>query len=67
LVAAEKANREMHALGLHLIDQMRGKSSAGALTVIDPVLGLGQVKLENTAEQLRDQLDALKVVKPSGS
>ncbi len=67
LAAAEKANREMHALSLQLIDQVRGKSASGLSTVTDPVLGLGQVKLENTAEQLRDQLDALKVVKHAGS
>jgi predicted nuclease with TOPRIM domain len=67
LAAAEKANREMHALGLQLIDQVRGKSASGLSGLSNPVLGLGQVKLENTAEQLRDQLDALKVVKSPGS
>lgn len=67
LAAAEKANRDMHALSLQLIDQVRGKGALGALTLSDPVLGLGQVKLENSAEQLRDQLDALKLVKASGS
>jgi chromosome segregation ATPase len=67
LAAAEKSNREMHALGLQLIEQVRGKNASGLSGLSNPVLGLGQVKLENTAEQLRDQLDALKVVKASGS
>ena len=67
LAAAEKANGDMHALGLQLIDQVRGKTGSGGLAVSDPVLGLSQVKLENTAEQLRDQLDALKLVRAAGS
>lgn len=67
LSAAEKANRDMHGWGLQLIDQLRGKNASPGLTASDPLLGLGQVRLENTAEQLRDQLDALKLVKAAGS
>lgn len=62
LAAAEKANREMHGFGLQLIDQLRGRSEVGAA---DPVLGFGQVRLENTAEALRDRLDALRLPAPA--
>ena len=57
LLAAEKANREMHELGLQLIAQLRQGGAAPG----DVVLGFGKVRLENSAEQLRDRLDALKL------
>ena len=57
LAAAEKANGEMHALGLQLIDRIRGREAG----VSDPVLGFGQVRLENEAQSLRDKLDAAKL------
>jgi chromosome segregation ATPase len=59
LAAAEKANGEMQAFGLQLIARLRDPS--GAAGQADAVLGFGQVRLENTAEQLRDRLDALKL------
>jgi chromosome segregation ATPase len=59
LAAAEKANGQMHALGLQLIDRLRGRDGGPAAT--DPVLGFGQVRLENEAEALRDQLEAAKL------
>ena len=58
---AELANREMHAFGLQMIEQVRGRTSVAAFEQSDPVLGFGQVKLENTAEGLRDRFDALRV------
>ena len=58
---AELANREMHAFGLQMIEQMRGRTSVAAFEQSDPVLGFGRVKLENTAEGLRDRFDALRV------
>ncbi len=61
LAKAEKANREMQAFGLELIDRLRGRSSGVALGAVDPVLGLKQVRLENEAEAMRDRLDALKL------
>ena len=61
LAKAEKSNREMHAFGLQLIDQLRGRSSNAALVATDPVLGLQLVRLENEAEALRDRLDALRL------
>ena len=61
LAAAEKSNREMHAYGLQLIDEVRGRASGDASTAVDPVLGLRQVRIENRAEELRDGLDALKL------
>ena len=59
LTAAEKANADMHALGLQMIDRIRGRE--GAAGAVDPVLGFGQVHLENEAEALRDKLDAAKL------
>jgi chromosome segregation ATPase len=59
LAAAEKANGQMHALGLQMIDRLRGRE--GGTAAVDPVLGFGQVRLENEAEALRDQLEAAKL------
>ena len=61
LAAAEKSNRELHAYGLKLIDEVRGRASSDASAAVDPVLGLRQVRIENRAEELRDGLDALKL------
>ena len=60
LAAAEKANGEMHALGLQMIDRIRGRQANVDGGVNDPVLGFGQIRLENEAEALRDKLDATK-------
>jgi chromosome segregation ATPase len=58
LAAAEKANREMHAFGLQLIDRVRGRSVADGTIAIE-------------AEGLRDQLDAMTLANvnkaPAGS
>lgn len=59
LAAAEKANGEMHALGLQMIERLRGHDLDADAP--DAVLGFGQVKLENEAERLRDQLEATKL------
>jgi len=58
LAAAEKANSQMHALGLQMIERLRGHEGGAG---VDPVLGFGQVRLENEAEALRDKLDAAKL------
>ena len=59
LAAAEKANAQMHALGVQMIDRLRGHEAEAG--VPDPVVGFGQVRLENEAEALRDKLDAAKL------
>lgn len=64
LAAAEKSNRAMHAWGLQLIEQVRSGSGVGAFTGSDPVLGFGQVRIENSAEAMRDGLDALRINRP---
>ena len=61
LAAAERSNREMHAYGLQLINEVRGRAGSDAAAAVDPVLGLRQVRIENRAEELRDGLDALKL------
>lgn len=64
LLKAEKANRQMHAVGMNLIEQLRTRRSADSILEAEPVLGFGQVRLENNAEELRDKLDALKLAMP---
>jgi DNA repair exonuclease SbcCD ATPase subunit len=61
LAKAEQANTQMHALGLQMIERLRGRESGADGTVTDPVLGFGQVHLENEAEALRDKLEAVKL------
>jgi DNA repair exonuclease SbcCD ATPase subunit len=61
LAAAEKANQQMHALGLRLIDRIRGRDGCVGGLPADPVLGFGQIQLENEAEGLRDQLEAARL------
>ena len=51
----------MHAYGLQLINEVRGRAGSDAAVAVDPVLGLRQVRIENRAEELRDGLDALKL------
>lgn len=62
LTAAEKANLQMHALGLKMIERLRGREAGTDGDAADPVLGFGQIRLENDAEALRDKLDAAKLV-----
>jgi septal ring factor EnvC (AmiA/AmiB activator) len=61
LAAAETANREMHALGLQMIARIRDRQAGADAIAADPVLGFGQIRLENEAEALRDRLDAAKL------
>lgn len=63
LAAAEDANRQMHALGLQLIEQLRATGRSDSVLALRPVIGFNAVKLENEAEALRDKLDALKLPK----
>ncbi|MES1163226.1 MAG: hypothetical protein ABUL50_09210 [Rhizobacter sp.] len=65
LTAAEKANREMHAFGLQMIERLRGRGAAEDLAQNDPVLGFGKIRLENEAEALRDRLDAARMTRSS--
>lgn len=67
LATAEKANRDMHALGVQMIDLIRGKSVLSGGTPVDPVLGFGQIRLENEAEDLRDKLDAVQTANAAKS
>jgi len=61
LTTAEKANRDMHALGLQMIERLRAGGAGDRVNAADPVLGFGKIQLENTAETLRDQLDGFKL------
>ena len=70
LASAEKANLAMHALGLQLIARIRGQQSDLPATAADPVLGFGQIRLENEAEALRDRLEAARLAtigRPAGA
>jgi chromosome segregation ATPase len=61
LADAEAKNRQLHAIGLKVIDDYRGKGGDGSPGVRDPFFGLKQVQLEDRAEALRTELDALRV------
>ena len=63
LSAAEDANRQMHVLGLQLIEQLRAASRSDSVFALRPVIGFNAVKLENEAESLRDKFDAMKLPK----
>lgn len=62
LVKAEKANAQMHAFGLRMIDQIRNRQAADSVLDSEPVLGFSQVRLENVAEELRDRLEGLRLL-----
>jgi hypothetical protein len=62
LAKAEKANREMYAFGLQMIEQVRSRTPADAFMQSSPVVGFGQVMVENQAGELRDRLEALMLV-----
>lgn len=61
LTDAEAKNRQLYGIGLKLIDDYRGKGNDGGLAVRDPFFGLKQVQLEDRAEALRSELDALRL------
>lgn len=64
LLKAEKANAQMHAVGVKMIERLRNWGSADSVLEAEPVLGFGQIRLENNAEELRDRLDEFKLASP---
>jgi len=61
LTDAEAKNRQLYGIGLKMIDDYRGKGNDAAFAVRDPFFGLKQVQLEDRAEALRSELDALRL------
>lgn len=61
LAEAEDRNRQLHALALQAVERYRSKTPTEASLQGDPLLGLTQVRIENEAEALRSQADALRL------
>lgn len=61
LATAQDNNRRLHALGLEAVDRFRGVTPTDRLLRREPVLGLADVAAEDTAEGLRQRLDALRL------
>jgi hypothetical protein len=60
LAASEQRNRELHALGLELVERWRSKGADEQRLQAEPVLGLRAVRIEDEAEALRTRLHALR-------
>ncbi|MCR5867680.1 hypothetical protein [Aquincola sp. J276] len=60
LAASEDRNRQLHALALQAVERYRSKTPTEAALQGDPLLGLTQIRIDNVAEELRTQADALR-------
>lgn len=56
LADAEAKNRELYTLGRRLLDELRERGAPAGL------FGFDQVKLENRAEALRDEIEAQRLI-----
>lgn len=56
----EQRNGALYDVGLAAIELYRSRDAAAAWARREPVLGLGQVRVENAAEALRDKLEAAR-------
>ncbi len=61
LTEAEEKNRQMHLLARQALALYRNKSSADVAAQQELLLGLAQIRIDNTAEELRTQLDAQRL------
>jgi len=62
LARTEAANRQLHTLGLQAVEAWATRTPEAMRQRDEPFLQLGLVDLENEAEGLRKQLDALQLV-----
>lgn len=60
-------NRALYDVGLAAIELYRSRDAAATWAQREPVLGLGQVRLENAAEALRDRLEAARHLTPDST
>ena len=51
----------MYAFGLQMIEQVRVKTDTNTLLQSESVLGFGNVRIENLAEEFKDRLTALRL------
>ncbi len=58
-------NERLHAIGLELLDELRGAEGPARWWRGEPLLGLASVRAENRAEAARQRLDALRA--PAGA
>lgn len=63
----EQRNRALYDVGLAAIELYRSRDAAATWARREPLLGLGQVKVENAAEALRDRLEAARHLTPQAS
>ncbi|MBB4846095.1 chromosome segregation ATPase [Paucibacter oligotrophus] len=61
LNGAEQRNSELHKLALQALDRWLNKSGAEVALQQEPLLGLGRVRMEESAEQLRLRIDAQRL------
>ena len=61
VAGGEKANREMYAFGLQMIEQVRARTDTHTWLRSESVLGFGNVRTENLAEEFKDRLAALRL------
>lgn len=61
LSGAEQRNTELHKLALQALDRWLSKSGAEVALQQEPLLGLGRVRMEENAEQLRMRIDAQRL------
>ena len=62
--AAEQRNRDLHAMGLLLIERWKGKGLEDQAAQSERFFGLGAVRIEDSAETLRARVDALRAPMP---
>lgn len=60
-------NAALHALGTELLQRYEHKGVAEVLAAQEPFFQMARVRLENTAAQYRDKLDAARFKEPSAS
>lgn len=60
-------NAALYGLGTELLHRYETKGVAEALAVQEPFFQMARVRLENTAAQYRDKLDAARFKEPSAS
>lgn len=67
LSTAEEKNRQLYAIGRDVIARYHNKGIGEVLAQQEPVFGLREVTLENEAEALRTQIEAQRLVVPTGA
>lgn len=62
VTGCEDKNLKLYQYGRDLIKQCRDHSATDVILRLEPVTGIGHVKIENMLEEYRDKLDAQKLI-----